>query len=64
MALLAANGYQALAMDLPGAHIIRENMINIDHMINISSTVNLVLFDSNLLLFFLEVMENLQIQSL
>lgn len=28
MALLAANGYQALAMDLPGAHIIRENMIN------------------------------------
>lgn len=31
MALLAANGYQALAMDLPGAHIIRAVLINIDH---------------------------------
>lgn len=31
MALLATNGYQALAMDLPGVHIFRASVINIDN---------------------------------
>lgn len=31
MALLATNGYQALAMDLPGMHIVRINEMGIDN---------------------------------
>lgn len=31
MALLATNGYQALAMDLPGMHIVRTNVRSLDN---------------------------------
>lgn len=31
MALLAANGYQALAMDLPGTRVVRANLMILDH---------------------------------